>query len=684
MIQFAKNNKYNYADLPNGMTVVWDNVAIFNSFSPESKTLADILNDRLSINSPDQLAHLKTLLELGLIKKSESKLKPISDSKKEPRPHMLIHERFSVLLKFFNDDFSWHEANEKIKNRVPLSNRTHLIFTDDFLSPLVTKIVSKNTRKRFILINIFSANIVVSPLIETTEECRKLQRALSKTWSAAIFSGTLSSYWPAEIIEHHFNDFIYSFSKFVSNERGYNQKKYMLSFDQKKKFRKHQVIFELSESLQPLSLSQIKKKFLKKINVRDRRGGNREYPIHSTYRLIKKYVDPVTGLADLVEETQLNGIYIFRGVSRLQYLLKGKYSNLYSLGKGHTRNHSYVSCVAEFIERAQSFTFAHHRKTAKTSQLGKRKKVTPDKILHFSESQYKNRNEDEKNFFKRVPAPIKGKDLNWVKVLNLTNLTYEWIPQEYCYHPINSRSKHFIPTSNGIAAGRTYPEAILQGLFELVERDCAAIWWYNQCYRKQINLSLLKLPIVIKADKYLKSVNRTLRVIEITSDLGIPCYVAISYENVVSGSLLLGLGCHPRNSIAVGRAVTELLQSEAVKTKNSNGPKAEYSKFFPQQSYDLTFLNPGSSIELPLDEVKNEPKSVQEMVAYLKAFNLELYVLDFSTRNHFMKVLRVIVPGLRNIALELAPGRLTEVPVKLGLQAKEKIELELNPICLDI
>src|SRR4030095_5200228 len=42
--------------------------------------------------------------------------------------------------------------------------------------------------------------------------------------------------------------------------------------------------------------------------------------------------------------------------------------------------------------------------------------------------------------------------------------------------------------SNGCAAGNTLAEAIVQGFFELVERDSYAIWWYNRLQPAEADL----------------------------------------------------------------------------------------------------------------------------------------------------------------------------------------------------
>ena len=64
----------------------------------------------------------------------------------------------------------------------------------------------------------------------------------------------------------------------------------------------------------------------------------------------------------------------------------------------------------------------------------------------------------------------------------------------------------------------------------------------------------------------------------------------------------------------------------------------------------------------------------------LEEQGLELLVLDQTRPEIGMPVVKVIVPGLRHFWARLAPGRLYEVPVKLGWHDRQLREEELNPI----
>jgi ribosomal protein S12 methylthiotransferase accessory factor len=59
---------------------------------------------------------------------------------------------------------------------------------------------------------------------------------------------------------------------------------------------------------------------------------------------------------------------------------------------------------------------------------------------------------------------------------------------------------------------------------------------------------------------------------------------------------------------------------------------------------------------------------------------LETFVLDMTLPDVGLNVVKVVVPGLRHFWKRLAPGRLYDVPVKMGWLKVPLKEEELNPI----
>jgi ribosomal protein S12 methylthiotransferase accessory factor len=94
-----------------------------------------------------------------------------------------------------------------------------------------------------------------------------------------------------------------------------------------------------------------------------------------------------------------------------------------------------------------------------------------------------------------------------------------------------------------------------------VERDAYAIWWYNRLRRPEVDLGEFDDAYIRDIKSQFADHGRNIWVLDITSDLGVPTYVAIMHwikdgrENIEFGS-----GSHFDKRIALLRSLTELSQ----------------------------------------------------------------------------------------------------------------------------
>jgi hypothetical protein len=59
---------------------------------------------------------------------------------------------------------------------------------------------------------------------------------------------------------------------------------------------------------------------------------------------------------------------------------------------------------------------------------------------------------------------------------------------------------------------------------------------------------------------------------------------------------------------------------------------------------------------------------------------LDVLIVDLTLQDQLTSVVRVLVPGLRSIWPRFAPGRLYDIPFKLGWHDSRLNESELNPV----
>jgi ribosomal protein S12 methylthiotransferase accessory factor len=286
-----------------------------------------------------------------------------------------------------------------------------------------------------------------------------------------------------------------------------------------------------------------------------------------------------------------------------------------------------------------------------------------------------------------VPVPFdRSAKIDWSPVWSLRDQRFKYLPTSLLYFFYKGPGA-IAADSNGCAAGNTLAEAIVQGFLELVERDAYAIWWYNRVQRAAVDLGRFDDAYVRDLQTQLADTGRKLWVLDVTSDLGIPTYVAITVwldngqENIEFGS-----GAHFDARIALLRALTELNQFLSIGLMgDAKADKSSLDGVTPLRMADHPFLMPGDDRKLqpatgttfgPLATTREQ---VDACVGIAKRAGLDFLVLDQTRPDIEVPVVRVVVPGLRHFYRRFAPGRLYDVPVRLGLRDRPIAENELNP-----
>jgi bacteriocin biosynthesis cyclodehydratase domain-containing protein len=252
--------------------------------------------------------------------------------------------------------------------------------------------------------------------------------------------------------------------------------------------------------------------------------------------------------------------------------------------------------------------------------------------------------------------------------------------------------------SNGTAAGRTLPEAVLHGMYELVERDAVALWWYNRTRQPGIDLRAFNDRWIDEMCVRYRSLNREVWALDLTSDLEIPVIVALSARfDKQAEDVMFGFGANLDPRIALRRAVAELNQVlPSVASARADGSGYGCQDKWAMQWWrtatraGMPYLTPDpgrtplSPEVYPDTPVRDPLGTVTAIHTRLTARGMEALVLDQSRPDVGLPVAKVIVPGLRPHWARFGNGRLREVPVRLGrLPAPTPYE-NLNPMPLPV
>ena len=383
-----------------------------------------------------------------------------------------------------------------------------------------------------------------------------------------------------------------------------------------------------------------------------------------------------------------------RSLASLRRSLRSK-----SAGKGSTPVQSRVSALCEAIERHSGTHSGDEIRVRRTLNGfdGNASAMHPNDVQLFSDNQLDNAKDiNEKGHpYNIVPARFDpDAAVDWTPVWSLTQRRHRYLPTSMLYNMAAEErgAADLIADSNGCAAGNTLEEAILQGFYELVERDAFAIWWYNRLNVPAVDPCAFDDPYLFDAAAVYTRYGRELWMLDITSDLGIPTFVALSRRvDAASEDIIYGAGTHAVPRLAALRAVCELNQCLTwLPRPGSRDGRPSIDDPFVLLWWRSARLagcpwlvpapdgTPGRASRPSVSESADARDDVESCRALVEAKGMEFLVLDQTRPDIGMPVVRVIVPGMRHFWERFAPGRLYEVPVSLGHRARPLGEADLN------
>jgi ribosomal protein S12 methylthiotransferase accessory factor len=434
-------------------------------------------------------------------------------------------------------------------------------------------------------------------------------------------------------------------------------------------------------------------------------GGYRTVSSWATVARFRKHVSPLTGVvsrlerieADLPMNTNYLATHNFSGPARTVNELKAGLSGG-SFGKGSTAEQGEASALMEAIERYSGiFQGDEIRVTRRFTDFPSGDAILPNDVLLFSDAQDRQDQAQTIDADPSMPMPTpfdRSAEIEWSPVWSLRDERFKYLPTSllYFFYRGPPAAYHVHADSNGCAAGNTLEEAIVQGFLELVERDAYAIWWYNRLQRAEVDLGQFDEAYIRDLKIQLAETGRRLWMLDVTSDLGIPSFVTITHWMENSQEFVeFGSGSHFDVRIAALRAMTELNQFLSIGLMGGRDPNPSSQESNdgvatpPFRLQDHPYLTPsGATVVRPDFGSKfgslDAREQVRACVNLAKRAGLDFLVLDQTRPDIDVPVARVIVPGLRHFYRRFAPGRLYDVPVKLGWQGRPLSESELNPL----
>ncbi|MCC0095979.1 TOMM precursor leader peptide-binding protein [Streptomyces flavotricini] len=437
-------------------------------------------------------------------------------------------------------------------------------------------------------------------------------------------------------------------------------------------------------------------------------GGDRALTPAQMLRAYGHLVDPVTGVVKEIRQASGAPDFVHAYTSGHNLAMEsssfaGLSSGLRALsgGKGRTAEEARTSALCEAVER-YSGTRHGDEPVVRDSLRGLGGvAVHPNDCQLYGRRQFAERElwNARHSRFHHVPAPFdESRPTDWTPVWSLTEGRRRLLPTSMLYFGRGTDPAADEPwaDSNGNAAGSSPEDALVQGFLELVERDAVALWWYNRTRQPGVDLGAFEDEWVERIRHGMRRVNREVWALDLTSDLGIPVFAALSRRtDKPAEDVIFGFGAHFDPRVALCRALSELGQLlPAVGDVRRDGRGYRITDPEPLSWWQrATVANqpylaadpraqtrtPGHWPSARGTDLLDDVRVITELV---RGKGMDLLVLDQSRPDLGLPVTKVVVPGLRHFWARYGPGRLFDVPVRLGRLAEPTPYDQLNPVPL--
>ena len=209
-----------------------------------------------------------------------------------------------------------------------------------------------------------------------------------------------------------------------------------------------------------------------------------------------------------------------------------------------------------------------------------------------------------------------------------------------------------------------------------------------------VDLDMMDEPYVDILREHYKQLDRSLWILDLTTDLGIPVFAGVSQRHRgPAEDILIGFGAHLDPHMAAMRALTELNQFlPAVCERRPDGTTnywlddPDAIEWWMNATVGTeTYVLPDEHSD-PIDIRRYDglasddlADDVRSCVASIAGAGHEVVVLDQTRPDLDLSVAKVMVPGLRHFWRRLGPGRLYDAPLRMGRRDTPLEEMEMNP-----
>ncbi|WP_200416428.1 YcaO-like family protein [Virgibacillus salexigens] len=396
-----------------------------------------------------------------------------------------------------------------------------------------------------------------------------------------------------------------------------------------------------------------KNKVMHSINLslsNENNGKNYRYlNVDMAWNELEKYVNrvgPVNQLNDLSNLDSLN-FHVYESISNcsideVEYSIHG--------GKGVDQSSALVSAVGEALERYNARMFGNEEIIVGSfNSLNKSFTVLNPKSLIIDNNlldKYDNNNEYE-----------------WILSKDISTNNNILMPANTVFFPYYPKQKNHLlisQSSTGLASGFTIEEAILSGIFEVLERDAYTIYHKNRLYYGEIpeEVYFQKLKRLISK---LKEENIQPIIHYLKTDLNVHIVHCTLFDTKNNFPIYThGSNCSLDIISAIEGAILEAIQLRtsqiSLKYLNQEHIDQEYKAYIEWGRGNIRYVkpflnktNPNYIVDFNDYRTGSIYSNIKYLVTNLSELGYKVIVADLSRSDNKLKTVKVVIPGFQDI-----------------------------------
>ncbi|MFJ8516681.1 YcaO-like family protein [Lysinibacillus xylanilyticus] len=394
--------------------------------------------------------------------------------------------------------------------------------------------------------------------------------------------------------------------------------------------------------------------------------------LENAVSILKEYVTPIGPIYNLneYEKKDFLNTNVYEVNSNASYEEVGY--NLHG-GKGYDKQTALISTIGEALERYNARRFE------------------TDSLIRgtFNELQQKYNILNPKNLIldKNTPNEYHSdKIYDWIMCKNLSTNQDMLVPAISIFFPFYTldESELFLSqSSTGLASGFSISEAILSGLFEVIERDAYTIYHKNSMYYGNIATNVYSDEVAILINSLY---NNGIEVILHYLKTDVAAHVVHCSLFDKKDRLPIythGSGCSLDINSAIKNAIIEAcqLRISQIQLLNSEGDNEseDFKIYYEWAKGNIDYVNPfiNQPNERTISAFEDYRQgSINENLTHLLAsiseLGYEVITADLGREDNLLSTVRVIIPGFQDIDDYggRESKRLDEIPSLLNLSVK--------------